>query len=263
MTGTLDLEMAYYHLPPRAGVREDEFARRTLSWSVPVAAAALVLVDVWGDHYVATHRDRSRQITLERIAPVIGAFRAAGGTVIHAPSPDCAHKYGQWLQYAGDGEVGGGGGGGGGQDEWPPADFRARRGEYEQWARPAEPADEEFDRIIAERHIVPEVAPREGDFVVATGAQLHRLLAHRRMLHLFYAGFAANMCVPFRDYGMRAMKERGYEIVLIRDGTSAIEVGDTYAGLRLSEAAAIDVELNIGYTVMAADLAAACRQAQS
>ncbi|NKB71762.1 MAG: isochorismatase family protein [Candidatus Latescibacteria bacterium] len=260
MSKSLDLEVAYYHLPRRAGVREDQFARRTLSWSVPVEQAALVLVDVWGDHYVATHRDRSRQITLERIIPVIEAFRNVGGTIIHAPSPDCARKYSQWLQYAGDSETGAGGGGG--QDDWPPADFRARRGEYEQFARPDEPADEEFDRIIAQRHIVPEVAPQAGDFVVVNGAQLHRLLKHRRMLHLFYAGFAANMCVPFRDYGMRAMKDRGYEVVLVRDGTSAIEVGDTYADFRLTEAAAIDVELNIGYTVTSFDLVAACQPGQ-
>ena len=76
-------------------------------------------------------------------------------------------------------------------------------------------------------------------------------------LFLFYVGFAANMCVPFRDYGMRAMKDRGYEIILVEDCTTAIEVEDTADELILSRACKIDAALTVGYTVQSADLLAA------
>ena len=84
------------------------------------------------------------------------------------------------------------------------------------------------------------VPPREGDRVIANGEALHRLLQRRGVLFLFYVGFAANMCVPFRDYGMRAMKSRGYEIILVEDCTTAIEVEDTAGDLALSRACRID-----------------------
>jgi len=32
------------------------------------------------------------------------------------------------------------------------------------------------------------------------------------LLHLFYAGFAANICIPFKDYGIRALRARGYNV---------------------------------------------------
>jgi nicotinamidase-related amidase len=69
------------------------------------------------------------------------------------------------------------------------------------------------------------------------------------------------MCVPFRDYGMRAMKARGYEIILIRDCTTAIEVAETYNDLAISRICVVDTELTVGYTVSSGDLVAACERA--
>ena len=88
MAATLDLTVEYYHLPQRAGVMEKEFERRGLDWSIPRHQAALVLVDVWGEHYVASHVERTRGIVLERILPLVDACRRAGVCVVHAPSPD-------------------------------------------------------------------------------------------------------------------------------------------------------------------------------
>ena len=105
------------------------------------------------------------------------------------------------------------------------------------------------------------MAPEDGDFVIVNGDQLHRLCRQREVMFLLYAGFAANMCVPFRDYGMRAMKDRGYEVILIRDCTSAIEVADTYDEMLLTTGAVVDVEQNIGYTVGSGDVVKACGEA--
>lgn len=254
---TIQLDLRYYHLPRRAPITEADFHHKNLRLDLPAAQIALILVDVWSDHYVATHLQRGRDITLERILPVAAACRAIGATVVHAPSPDCARRYTAWTQYASDDEVFGPPPSP--KDEWPPADFRAKKNEYEKWARPPEPPDQRFDDIIKNRSIIPEAVPQDGDHVVLNGPQLHRLLKHKGILYLFYAGFAANMCVPFRDYGMRAMKNRGYDIVLLRDCTTAIEVADTCQDQDLTRAAVIDTEISVGYTVSSKDMIAACQ----
>ncbi len=254
----LKLDVRYYHQLRISRVTETDFQHNTLHWTLPIGEIALVMVDVWSDHYVTSHLQRGRDITLECIRPVLESFRKIGATVIHAPSPACAKKYPRWTQFAGDNEVKGTPAKG--QDDWPPAEFRSKSGEYEKWTRPKEPKDQVFEDIIENRRIIPEVEPQDGDFVIVNGDQLHRLLSHRKILHLFYVGFAANMCVPFRDYGTRAMNNRGYGIILIRDCTSAIEVADTAEDLLLSRAAVIDTELNIGYTVSSSDLVAACEK---
>ena len=133
--------------------------------------------------------------------------------------------------------------------DWPPADFRQKSGRFAHLGRPVDPRDEEFDRIIAERSVIPEVAPGDGDCVIFTGDQLHAVLRDRSVTTLFYVGFAANFCVPNRDYGMRAMSRRGYDIVLVRDCTAAIEVADSVDDLRLTAAAVQDVETAIGYSI--------------
>ena len=258
---SLDLNVRYYHLERRGRITEEEFHRRELQWQVPLSQIALVLVDVWADLYVTSHRDRGRQITLDRILPVLEGFRRIGGTVIHAPSPDCARKYPQWTRYAGDREVFGGGIGS--PDDWPPKTFRSKTDDHAAYARPEDPPDPLFDDIIKDRTIVPEVAPEDEDFVIVTGDQLHRLCKKHEILFLLYAGFAANMCVPFRDYGMRAMKGRGYDVILLRDCTSAIEVADTYNEMLLTTAAVVDVEQTVGYTVESGDVVSALQNAST
>ncbi|MCZ6634790.1 MAG: hypothetical protein O7G87_15420, partial [bacterium] len=192
---TLHLDLRYYYLPRRASITESEFHHRTLSFQFQASEIALLLVDVWSDHYVKTHLQRGRDITLERIKPVIQAFQSIGATVVHAPSSDCARKYPGWTGYAGDREVfGRSPGSSASSDSWPPAEFRKKSGTYEKWARPQDPSDPIFDAILKDRKIIPEVEPQPGDDVIVTGDQLHRLLSHRKILHLFATGFAANMC---------------------------------------------------------------------
>jgi nicotinamidase-related amidase len=253
---SIELDLRYYHLTRKANMQEKDFHLKSLRFEFPVDQIALIQVDVWSDHYVSTHLQRGRDITLQRINPVSDAFRSTGAAVIHAPSPSCAKHYAPWTHFASDDEIFGRPAVP--KDEWPPAEFRSRTGEYEKWARPQDPHDQVFADIIKNRRVIPEAEPKEGDYVILTGEQLHRLLKHKKILHLFYAGFAANMCVPFRDYGMRAMKDRGYNPILIRDCTTAIEVSNTHATLDLSRAAVIDTEVNIGYTTQSSDLLAAC-----
>ena len=69
----------------------------------------------------------------------------------------------------------------------------------------------------------------------------HRLLKARRLVHLVFVGFAVNICVQFRDYGMRAMRDRGYRPILLCDATSAIETCETYDRLAITDMVVKDV----------------------
>lgn len=65
---------------------------------------------------------------------------------------------------------------------------------------------------------------------------------------MFYAGFAANICVQRRDYGVWAMLDRGYNIVLLRDCTTAIEHAETWDGMWLTRSSILDMELRAAST---------------
>lgn len=219
----LELRTRFLIHEPRAidlPYREEHFGFKYASVSIPPAQAAVVLVDCWDEPTIESHGERSAQICQDRIRPLLDVCRALGITVAHAPSPPVAQKFPQWLRYAGESElsppckpV----------PDWPPPDFAQRQGAWanlearygEEWL----PLRRQHDAI---RSIDRAVWPADEDFVIATGAQLHRLCWDREIRYLFYAGFAANYCVPHRDYGVFAMRERGYCIIVLRDCTTSI-----------------------------------------
>lgn len=219
----LELRTRFLIHEPRAidlPYREEHFGFKYTAVSIPPAQAAVVLVDCWDEPTIESHGERSAQICQDLIRPLLDVCRTLGTTVVHAPSPPVARKFPQWLRYAGDSEltpptqaVA----------DWPPPDFAQRQGKWanleahygEEWL----PLRRQHDAI---RSIDRAVWPADEDFVIATGAQLHRLCRDRKIRYLFYAGFAANYCVPHRDYGVFAMRERGYCIVVLRDCTTSI-----------------------------------------
>jgi len=230
-------------------------------YEIEPAAAAVVLVDTWNKHPVRSHMERTAEVTRERIAPLLPAARAAGLPVIYAPSPSVAVRYPQWRRRFGDRPA----------PEprppepWPPPELGARTGPYARYRRrPAEsPAD--YDGPYPDwwrwDAVHESIAPEPDDLVVATGQELHELLAERQIAFLFYAGFAANICVLHRDYGILAMGARGYLPVLLRDCTTGIETRATWDDFATTRLAIQDVELHY-YSADSADLIAACRAVQ-
>ena len=157
-------------------------------------------------------------IAEKHILPVLQEFRAAGMTVVHAPAPETAQRYSSFIAHPEvrlpPPSVSG----------WPPREFRSKEGEYAGFAKPDEPYLKEYGRTSGPRMIIPCLEPVLGDVVISNGEQLHRVCEEREVLHLFFAGFATNICVEHRDYGMRAMQARGYNVILLRDGTTGIEL---------------------------------------
>jgi nicotinamidase-related amidase len=247
---------------PGADCVEANFHYQEWPVRIPAPAAALVLVDVWDTHVIASHAARTAQIARTRIAPAIAAARGAGVAVVHAPSPVQARRFPQWTRYATEEdarapavrswpflEA----------DDWPPVAFRRRDGEYAQFRRPQSPLLAGLRGEREARGVDPSVEPGPDDFVVATGEQLHRLCRERGILHLFYAGFAANVCIPFKDYGIRAFRARGYNVVLLRDCTTAIEGHDTIGDLAGTRQAIRELEMaDAASTVTSGAFVAAC-----
>ncbi len=205
---------------------------------------ALVLVDVWGGHHIKSHYERTGVIMAETIRPCIEAARSCGVAVIYAPSPRIARTYPQSARYGVGSEIARPDGPE--HDEWPPGDYRDAKGKYSSLARPYNEKIPGYDGDLPEwwhiRAIAEVIEPQADDFVVATGEQLHLLLRDRRIVNLVYAGFATNICVVYRDYGLQAMRARGYRPVLLRDCTSAIETRDTFDTLLITRTLILDLE---------------------
>ena len=83
--------------------------------------------------------------------------------------------------------------------------------------------------------------------------ELDMVLKHYGVRTLFYVGFATNMCILDRPYGMKRMRSLGYDVILIRDATTAVEFHDTLDGLWATELAIRYVEYALGYTCTAHD----------
>ena len=257
----VSLTVRYYRHTVDPGVEyvESNFQHVFQDWTLKAEETGLVMVDCWDLHPIVSHLARTEAICQERIAPVAQACRDTGITVVHAPSPPTAEKYPQWVRYASEAELFGAAAE---PAAWPPEEFRKKEGEYEQFAKPPEPVlDEWRETQMGERKIVPCLEPKPEDFVIATGEQLHRLCRDRGIVHLLYCGFAANMCVPGRDYGTRAMNQRGYNIILLRDCTTAIEAHSTLDDFGLTNAAMLETEMLLGHTATSEELLAACEQA--
>jgi len=226
-------------------------------YEIEPRAAALILVDTWNKHTIRSHQEATERVMRERIAPLLLAVRAAGLPVIYAPSPDVATRYEQWQQRfgaprrkAGSPSVG--------SQEWPPSGLRRREEPYEAYRRRPGETWPDWDGRRPWDAISESIAPVPSDCVVANGDELHELLAERRSLFLFYAGFATNICVLHRDYGILAMGARGYLPILMRDCTIGIETRATLGGHLTTRLAIQDVERRY-YSADSQDLLDSCR----
>ncbi|HZP81796.1 MAG TPA: cysteine hydrolase family protein [Chthonomonadaceae bacterium] len=256
---TLNIPCRYYRVYTDPGTPCVEssfhFVERTLP--IPLEQAALVLVDVWSTHYIDSWLARARQVTAQKIVPLMEAARNAGLTIIHGPSPFIADRYLKappapkiTLEPP--------------PPDWPPPAFRGiyRSGEYAAFGRDQEPILKGvYERYETELDISPLAKPLPGEPIIHTGDQMHRLLAERKILHLFYAGFATNWCMIGRDYAIYAMNDRGYNIILIRDATTGIEFHDTVATEAATQMQIREIETKNGWSTTTEAFVQACAQA--
>ncbi len=222
-TSILRISPRYYrwHVDPGVDWVETNTEYAYLDWRIPLDQAALVLVDVWEGHYLADCESRINEISEKHLSPLLVSVRKAGMEVIHAPSPDTAKRQAGWVRLADGNPLRKT------DPAWPPKDFVQKESDYASYARPFEPRDSELDRLRRDRKIHAHALPREGEPVVSNGEELHQYCKQKGILFLFYAGFNTNCCILLRDYGILAMRDRGYEVIMIRDCTTGMESYDS------------------------------------
>ncbi len=251
----LDLPSRYYRLfrdEDPVGCSEEDFHYVDETLAIPLREAALVLVDCWNAHYCQSWAARADELIETRIVPVVRAARKAGLIVIHAPTSLVAEKYPQSARFFEDADreraprfatV---------DPEWPPGEFVGRSGRYAGFRREYNPTG--WKRHYPQLAIAEPLTPTDEDYVVRSGSHLHKVLKRLKVLHLFYAGFATNICLRRRDYGMRAMGERGYNLILLRDCTTAVEAHDTADELLATRVFIQDIETKLAYSTTSSQL---------
>ncbi len=252
--GALKVRPRYYRWGVDPGVEWTEANTRHahLEWRIPVSQCALVLVDVWDNHYLGETKSRAEVIIRGKLKPLVEVCRERRVAVIHAPSPLQAQEYPQWVgrnDAQGETQWQSARREPGAKNEWPPRDFRARRGPYAAYARSQEPRDPELTALRANLKVHPDVEPHSDDVVIATGDELHTVCREREILFLFYVGFNTNACILERDYGLREMTKRGYTGIVVRDCTTAMESYRSLPTLGQTHAAIEKIEMFLGYSV--------------
>lgn len=206
-----------WHVDPGVDWVETSTDYAHLDWQIAIDQAALVLVDVWEGHYLADCETRINKVVEDNLSPVLTCVRNSGMRVIHAPSPDTAKRQPGWVNLTEKNllrET---------DPDWPPRNFVKKEAEFAAYARPFEPRDSELE-------------------------ELHRFCKANGILFLFYAGFNTNCCVLLRDYGTLAMRDRGYEVILVRDCTTGMESYDSQYQLGQTNSTILFLEMFRAYS---------------
>ncbi len=239
-----------WHVDPGEEWLETNTGYAQLDWSIPRSQVALVLVDVWSEHYLRDASARADAIVRERYVPLLAGCRKAGLTVIHAPSPPQALTHPNYVGASSNARSSGT------TTVWPPSAFRGKTGPFQQYRRPVEPREPEVRAVRERLTIHPLAQPVGSEPVVSTGDELHALCRERGILFLLYAGFNTNACILVRDYGTLAMSQRGYEVVLLRDCTTGMETPQTQPALAQTNGAVLFLEMFGQYSTTSDDVLA-------
>lgn len=84
--------------------------------------------------------------------------------------------------------------------------------------------------------------------------ELHVILLRHNIKTLFYVGYATDICILDRPYGIKRMHGLGYQTILLRDCTGTLEYHDTLEGMWVTRMAVREVErMPAGYSCTAKD----------
>ncbi len=190
----------------------DVWEETTLPRTFPAHATALLLCDMWDDHWCKSAARRCAALA-HKMNPIIATARDRGVHIIHAPS-ECMAFYQDTPQRQhmvslpvvdpvpawdidapplpiDDSD--------GGCDDRPPCRT------FHAWTR---------------QH--PAIAIEEPDAISDSGLEVYRLLRQRNIQTLLVAGVHTNFCVLGRSFGIRQMRRWGVPCVLVRDLTDAL-----------------------------------------
>ena len=196
---------------------------------------ALILCDVWDSHHSINAVRRVQQIapSMDRLANTI---RSAGGTIIHAPSdcmpyyqnhpsriratqvpllPETPETIANWCDQIA-------------QESRSPYPVDQSDGgedddiaEHRQWLERLQSLGRDPKRPWTKQIETIRIDP-ELDYVSDSGKEIWNILKQRGIQHVVVCGVHTNMCVLGRPFGLRQLKQHGFEVVLVRDLTDTM-----------------------------------------
>jgi nicotinamidase-related amidase len=189
----------------------DDWQEITLPWQVPARETAIIVCDMWDDHWCPSASKRCAEIA-KKMEPVLRALRARGVTIVHAPS-DCMDFYKDLPQRKRMQQM---------KAETPkPLDV----------PEPPLPIDDsdggcdhdkpaKMFKAWTREH--PALTIHDDDFISDNGKEVYALLRQRGIKTLLVCGVHTNMCVLGRSFAIRQMTRWGVPCVLVRDLTDAM-----------------------------------------
>jgi len=178
--------------------------------SVPVAATAILICDMWDDHWCRGAASRV-EVLARKMAPLIERARERGVQIIHAPS-DVMDFYQDSPQRRRILSL---------TPVTPPEPLAL--------ADPPLPVDssdggcdtpDKNYKAWKRQHATLRIA--DPDVVSDRGAEIYSLLRARGITNLLVMGVHTNMCVLNRTFAIRQMTKWGIRCALVRDLTDAM-----------------------------------------
>jgi type 1 glutamine amidotransferase/nicotinamidase-related amidase len=177
---------------------------------LPIAETAIILCDMWDQHWCRGATERCDAIA-QRMAPVVAAARAAGVQIVHAPS-ECMDFYADKPQRR--------------RAQLAPSVQPPATREVAEPPLPIDDSDGGCDTgdamYLAWTRQNPRIDIGEFDAISDNGAEVYNLFRQLGIKHVLMMGVHTNMCVLGRSFAIRQMTKWGMDCILVRDLTDSM-----------------------------------------
>lgn len=211
----------------------DEWEEAIFPRVFPARATALLICDMWDDHWCKTAARRADALA-HKMNAIIVAARDRGVQIIHAPS-ECMDFYRDTPQRRRMTRLPAVKGVPARRRDTPllrrmarlPAVKRVLAPHVGSPPFPIDDSDGGCEdspqcptfRAWTRQH--PAISIEEPDVISDSGPEVYCLLRHRDIQTLAFVGVHANFCVVWRSFGIRQMSRWGVQCVLVRDLTDS------------------------------------------
>ncbi len=179
--------------------------------SVPAGRTAVLICDVWDNHWSRGAAERCAEIAA-RMNDVVTAARGLGVSIIHAPSDTMdfyvdhpARKRMLAIPVVSPPESA--------EHADPPLPIDDSDGGSDTGEKP-------WHKAWSRQH--PAIGIGDRDVISDRGQEVYSLLRHRDIAQVVIVGVHTNMCVLHRSFGIKQMVRWGVDIALARDLTDTM-----------------------------------------
>ncbi len=190
-----------------SGIWEEVLIEKTL----PATSIALVLCDVWNDHWCKGAAQRLDKL-VPRMNAAVGAARQKGVQIVHAPS-ETMEFYVDYLQRRRIRDAPR-------VTPPPPLDLTSPSLPIDDSDGGCDSGERPWYRAWTRQH--PGIEIVDADVISDDGHEIYSYLAQRGITTLLIAGVHTNMCVLNRSFAIKQMTRWGMRCVLVRDLTDAM-----------------------------------------